>query len=386
MRKGKMAAVSTEVAIGLAVAVVALFVALGIFGDNLSSIIANSSIGNLFNGNDSKTDYTSYDRDYSGSQIEVQVMGEQGLEMLRRRANNKAIEIIEENFTKSNPDANSIAYLATAIKAITGQTHICKYMKKDSDDHCDKLGGYDYKIGVSGSALTINKVDDAGTNVSKTVGLKLTDVVATVLATATVPVNSYENSTFTTAEKYSFIKNLSDKLASYIRSDALLLKSINGYAPTGAGKNDKTQPTTSSGELTAEENAQMVGVMNTMLEKLIDSMDEAYDECKSLLDGCHYENPRVVKDDYNKIKTWSTALQKNLNNAISNKQDTQAIIKLFTADLLQPADKENSILDYITDDDDANPTSCKVLSSGINGINSKYGVKITIPECIAGDW
>lgn len=395
----KSGMVASEVAIGIALSVIVLFVALGLFGDNLSKMtIDGSGIQNLFKGNENNTAFSQFSQDYTGSQINVQITGAQGLQMLRRKANNKAIEMIEESFSKSNTNANSIGYLSMAIKAITGESHICKYMNDDSDEHCDKLGGYEYNLAISGAALTIKNVNDKSKNAGTSVSLAMNSTVASVLSSANVPIDSEGRSRLTREEKYSFIRNLSDKLADYIRSDALLLRTTNSFTattvvapppvvtpePIVAPTPTPIATTPAVVTLSNAQNAQMVKGMNSTLDKLVDSMKDSYDDCKGLLSFC--KNPVVEKDEYKSVKNWATNLKPTLNKAIANQYSTSQITELFTASLLTPSSTQGSLLDAITDDQKSKPRSCDVLTNGINNINSTYGLNITIPECAAGDW
>lgn len=281
----KPAAVSTEVAIGIALSVVVLFVAIGLFSDNLSSMITSSNIGNVFNGNGSKEHYDNLNRDYSKSQINVQIMGEQGLSQLRRIANNKAIEIIENPFSASNPDGNSIAYLALAIKALTGEPHVCVYMKNDSDKFCDEksenppsIGGYNYKIDVSsGSTLTISKVDATGTSVSKTVALPIDNAVSAVLSSKVVPIDADGRSTLSEDAKYSFIKDISVSLTSKVRPDVLLIRVLAAFT-----SNQNTAAASVAKEITDFQN---------LVTAVLASAKEANNAC----DG---KSPAGMRGDY----------------------------------------------------------------------------------------
>lgn len=146
------AMVSTELAISITLVVAALFVTLGLFGGNLKEMVSRGNFQRFFLGSD-KTTYSAFNRDYSDSAIESIMTGEQGLEVIRRKANNMAHYLINEgiNAKKTNltgKDSNSIYYLGLVIKAIVGEPHICVIMKKDSDANCTdpEIGGYDYAI------------------------------------------------------------------------------------------------------------------------------------------------------------------------------------------------------------------------------------------------
>lgn len=157
----KRGALTIEVAIAIGLAALVLIFTLGLFSENLSAMISNTGMANMFSNNN-KTTYGSFNRDYTGSQINVQLIGEQGLAMLRNIANNKAITQIDkymDGSDKSVINANSIGYLAAVINAIVGSPDICVYMKKDSDKKCDEdgIGGVLYHINLNGNSIAINK-------------------------------------------------------------------------------------------------------------------------------------------------------------------------------------------------------------------------------------
>ena len=160
----KSGAITVEVAIGIALAVVVLVVTIGLFSENLSAMVSNSRIVNMFD-NTNKSTYDNFNRDYTGAQVNVQLIGEQGLAMLRNLANNKAITQIDKLFDGTDTsitNANSIAYLATVVNSIVGSPNICVYMKKDSRKKCEDdpdIVKTLYNVNISGSSITISKAD-----------------------------------------------------------------------------------------------------------------------------------------------------------------------------------------------------------------------------------
>lgn len=168
----KLGAITIEVAIGIILAVIVLFVAIGLFNENLANMLTGSNIKNMFLNNN-KTTYGSFNRDYADSQINVQIMGEQGLDMLRRIANNRAITQIDALYNGSDitvKNNSSIGYLVLAINAIVGSPDICVFMKKDSNKKCneDGIGGYNYKVTKNGSGFIISKVGTGGESIPGT--------------------------------------------------------------------------------------------------------------------------------------------------------------------------------------------------------------------------
>lgn len=150
--KKSPAMVSTELAISITLVVAALFVTLGLFSGNLKQMVSSGNFQRFFLGSD-KTTYSAFNRDYSNSAIETIMTGEQGLEQLRKLANNLGVDIIKDQINNNKTiltgkDSNSIEYLALIIKAITGEPHICVYMEDESNKHCNdpEIGGYAYAI------------------------------------------------------------------------------------------------------------------------------------------------------------------------------------------------------------------------------------------------
>lgn len=380
MRKRKPAAVSTEVAIGIAVAVVALFVALGIFGDNLSSIVANSNIGNAFKGSDAKTEYTSYDRDYSDSQVNVQIMGEQGLEMLRRRANNKAIEVIEESFSNSNHDGNSIAYLTTALRILTGESHICTYMKKDSDKHCDEIGDYYYDItALSASSMTIErqavKNKEGLVQTEGTITIPVDGFASSVLTSVNVPLDGNGYSTLSTVQKYTDIREITTKLLNYIRKDVVLIRGISDFTSAAYSTSFaavRNAFTSSNGFIVTVKNSAY-----NAYTKCDDpgndtdiSVSGAYNKTDAGKNCVGYN--RIDGPAYQIIDNWATDLNKKLASATTKDE----IVSDLTTSL-----STYGVIGVLEDDNVIDPSSCSVFTNGLSTINNKYGLNIPVPSC-----
>lgn len=162
----KSAMITVELAVSLLLVVVVLFVTLGLFGDNIRDMVANGNFKNIFNGESIRTFFANWGKNYNTSQIDVQVMGEQGLEQLRRKANNNNLDLIEPNdhvvigpaqtTALSEINANTIAYLAQIIYVIVGDKKVCSHMNKDSKEKCTAIGlDEKYNVEISGNALTV---------------------------------------------------------------------------------------------------------------------------------------------------------------------------------------------------------------------------------------
>jgi len=381
----KMAAVSTEMAIGIGLAAVAVIVGISMFSGNISDLVANSKIGNLFNGNASRTSYDSFGRQYSNSQsqVEVQIMGEQGLDMLRKRANNKAIEIIQESLSSSNPNGTSIAYLSTAIEALTGETHICVYMKNNSDRHCNEIGGYAYNLSLSGSALTIAKVDTTGTQVSSQFKLPLDAQASAILSSFKVPVDSDGYSKFNENEKYSFIKTLSTNLLSFIRSDVLLVNAAT------AATTFKTANATSTADSRNAVKAEVESLVNTLSGLASSSHDQCTFKTIIFKIDLDFSNGRsgcgpffstghsfITQHEKNQVNKFAIKVKSNVNAYSGN--SSKEIAELFTnsPDLA-------SAIDVLRKDHRNNPNACAVFESEYAKIAGEYGITTAAPECAA---
>lgn len=235
--RGRQGSVSMEVIVGIALSIVVLFITLGLFSDNLSNMISSSNIKNIFTGD--RTLFASFNRDYTDSQVDVQVMGEQGLELLRQKANNLALDLIENPYSSANENASSIAYLALVIQAIVGEPHICLYMEKESTLPCkdSSIGGYTYKIkNIGSSTISVDKVDKDGNVVLADVQIPVGDSSATtVLSSALAELNSLSGGSSTVASgastsaltednQYNFIQELSTNIEPYDKANVRFMK------------------------------------------------------------------------------------------------------------------------------------------------------------------
>ena len=139
IKRCKSAMVTIELVISLVLVVVVLFVTLGLFSDNLKGVFTTGNFQNIFNGNGAKTLFSAFNKDYSSSQVSVMVMSDQGLEVLRKKANDAALKILQDGVTDSNKD--TLAYLVSVIKIIDGN------------------GGNvvigDYTVGVNGTNISV---------------------------------------------------------------------------------------------------------------------------------------------------------------------------------------------------------------------------------------
>lgn len=408
MLKNKMRSgvVTTEVAVGIALAVIVVLVAIGLFSTNISDMLTNSNLSNIFNGNASKEHYDNFNRNYSQSQIDVQIMGEQGLEMLRRKANNKALDLIPNSSDKTT--ANGVAYLSLAIKALVGESDACVQMKKDSDKFCDEdsIGGYNYTINTSG-ALTVTKVNMAGTeSTADPIKNPLDSAVVGIISSSTVPLDADGRSSFTTDKKYEFIKEISTKFEPYVDPSVLLIK------PTTTFTNTTTEPPPSS------KNPPLKTALTDLLGSLKSSVNSAYNGCADGIVPKYGESccngttiPAIVifgitivpaihimfgdmghdcwvgPSENKAFSSWADHTKEQINK--SNKTGIDLInIILNTSNIYvnSGANNDESYTHLMSHDHYNSTTSCDVLKNGLRDIASKYSLDISIPECNPASW
>lgn len=394
--------VSTEVAIGITLSVVVLFVAVGLFNDNISSMMGNkdsngTNMKKMYSSNALKEKYDPTTKaDYSQSQVNVQIMGEQGLQQMRKTANNKAIELMGGTLSPKNPDGNSIAYLGLAAKALSGESHICVYMKNDSDKFCDEksetppsIGGYNYKIDAgSGSALTVSKVDITGTAVLKngsdlqTAAIPIDGAVGALLSQYTVPTDADGRSTLSEDQKYKFIKDISVSFAPYVRPDVLLINVMKTF--------DSTQNTTATATTTVIKSE--ITDFQTLIASLIYSAKEANSICNGRdfmgmrgnydAYGCggYY---RIEDSDMTNLNNWNTDITNYLtapNAATSSKTDiaTYFMNSLTKYNVVETLRNDNY---HCNSNNNANNNATTILKSKLGTINQTYSLNISVPSC-----
>lgn len=121
----RKAEVTIEITLSIALSIVVLFLVLGLFSENLSTMAANSGLKNLFNrdNSDAKTAYNNWSTVNNRSDVEVQLVGDQGLEYYLQKANT-VIETYRNNppltQLQAEEEARAIANksLITSIWAI----------------------------------------------------------------------------------------------------------------------------------------------------------------------------------------------------------------------------------------------------------------------------
>jgi len=315
--KNRLGLITVELAVSLVLIAVVIFVTLGLFSDNLKDMVSNGNFKNVFSKDDS-TFFSKSSMDYASSQITVQVMGEQGLRQLRRKANNNAIPLIENPFDDTNSNGNQIGYLVTIINGIVGDPDICVQMSKESDKKCseDGIGGYKYEIGMSSYAITITKVDInriPDPNFAP-ISVKLESSVASILSGAPKSVSSFDTPAVSpggtvnkdsSADKYmNAMKNLGDSLKSYGVTSILFGNSINVFKSQARLIADIPTVTTPPVNISLG-SPQLIVILNLAKDNAID----ANLDCKTSKDrGYNNCSPDYINsNDLELIKTWVVA-------------------------------------------------------------------------------
>lgn len=162
--KAKSAMAIVELVVGVLLVTVVIFIVLGLFGDNLKTMFASGHFKNIYEGEEDRTRFSSWSKNYSGSQIDVMVVGEQGLDQLRMKANNSSDDIIENLGlnTKSTTIGNTIAYLNSIINLIVGDPAVCMPMNKESSYKCgtQNVPATKYNVTISSNAIVITSADN----------------------------------------------------------------------------------------------------------------------------------------------------------------------------------------------------------------------------------
>lgn len=308
--KNRRAMVTVELAVTLVLIVVALFVTLGLFNNNLRDMVANSNIKNLFNGNGARTLFSFFNKDYKNAQVYVQIMGEQGLQILRKKANNGVVSAVAAlhpsggNSVPNNGAFSTISYLSQIITVIMGNQVICDTMITPSIAECGKEGvpSAKYIVSISGTSLSVSPA--VGNSSARGVTITTTGPGATFSAAKNA-------SGFDTKDKFNFISGLA---SDNVSSSNALMKTI-GYFNTVIHRNV---------------NQGVPDNVDTKVKGLIIQIDKdmqtAHDSCightwigdieyqKTWVSGCG-SDPDVVNDsDLESYKAHSAAITETLSD------------------------------------------------------------------------
>ncbi len=113
----KIAGITIEVTLSVALSILVLFLALGLFSDNLATMAANSGIQNLFNRNNeiAKTKQDTWGIHPTKTQVNVQVVADQGLSWYLTQAQEK-IAYYNQNPPTTQAQVEDLAKQLTIAK------------------------------------------------------------------------------------------------------------------------------------------------------------------------------------------------------------------------------------------------------------------------------
>lgn len=374
----KKAMITTELMLTIAMATVALILVLGLFHTNLREMFTNGNFQNMFKGNEENTFFSSFNRDYATSQMYVQTMGEQGLERIRQRANNSALDLSEEvvtNGSGSITTANTIAYLVKIINVIVGDPTICTKMSKPSTAKCEAIEDVErkYKVSLNSATLILQDLESgqrASISLGNGPGSGLNP--STNDATGQMP----------TEQIYDAIKAFSDSYKSYINSSyAFVQAPVTVQTPTGGAY----RPTGKDDIKTVKK------LLNNLLRNLDNSLVKANLGCsqeglnapiinekccnRELSDfnsGCW-----VGKNEKNAFLTWSDEVSQKID-AYQGTNPTELINILLNDEYFQTDRLKTIKNDHFND-----IPSCDVLKNGLNTILNRYMTEgVAMPDCI----
>lgn len=377
------AGLSVELTISIALVTVALFVTLGLFSDNLKEMITSGNLQKFFLGGD-KTKYSAFNRDYSNAGVETLMTGEQGLEQIRKLANNASDELINNNINAPDKltakDANAILYYSLIVKAIVGEPHMCIPMKKDSDEKCivPEIGGYKYAIDLNGYTATAVESNSPSIILSPLRQLRLRNHATSLASLAsTITLNGNGKSTLTTEEKYDFITNATTNAKPYVDPGVLI------FIPGGGKFHSSDRPST------------------TIQDALKDLVNNVYNNARIAYSKCDEQSGRTNCDtaindtDIDNISNWANSIVPDvINTTYANSQDLYSafidsltITKYADSDCASWKDglikticddlAANIQILNLLDDDLANENTeraCVMLKNGLSRIQNDYNV------------
>lgn len=351
--KKKLAFATADLAIAIGLVALIVIFAIGMFTNGLNGLIANGNIKTFFSNSDQKVGFERYKRDYTSSQAEVQVTGAQGLEMLRKKANNLALELAD---SQAATKANEIAYLSKVVEAISGQSHFCAYMNENSDNHCDEFANkkYAYKTNIS-STLTMNKVGQA----TNTYPLK--KEVSSILNAKMIPKVDDERPNFASVEEqYQYIIELSQELNSYIDSSVFVLN-LNNV------RNNVSSETKA--------------FSTSDFDELISAYKNAHEKCTghTLLFKKDTDVPSMFADSDRCGRTWKGMISSQSNKFVNKSEisEMKKIIDSITSKeaMMNQLTSNSRLVELAKQDNYNSPSSCEILKNIAKG----YDVNL---ECV----
>lgn len=120
MLKSRKAGITIEISLSIILILGVLFVALGIFHDNLKNMVAASGMQNMFSKSNSsgKTTYSMWTKNPTSTQINVAMVGDQGLEAYHNQAK-ETIDALVEKSKHTSLTSQDITNLAQALTVLS---------------------------------------------------------------------------------------------------------------------------------------------------------------------------------------------------------------------------------------------------------------------------
>lgn len=370
-KKSKSAMITIELAVSLALIVVVLFVTLGLFGDNLKDMFTKSNFKNIYENEDQRIAFSFFNKDYSGSQINVAITGEQGLEKMRMIANNKGLEIIEKSndipLNLTSTEGDTLIFLKWIILTIVGNGDICSYMKIESAEECNAIRDTysKYNMVVNGNVLTVKAVATSA-EVARAEGVS--DGSSIFISTGTT--STTNSSPWLKIKKFKeFYKDKTIPIPE-------LMREINYFCNTLTGQNSST------GNLRSE--------LVTLLENFRDKMSDAHDNCicpsPGDAHGCSNLASDIIPDwlggtnyctDGNRISFAERNTSSDKINVWIDRINSSSASTMTNSDILKVV-TSSSDYEYVVNiarkDHVENPKSYDFLINGIDGLKQKYRI------------
>ncbi len=386
--KNKMlpASISTELVISILLVTITLFLTLGLFSNSVKNMITKGNFQNMFKSGD-KTTYSVFNRDYTNAGVETLMTGEQGLEQIRREANNNANKLIENVISgvdESDKAINSIEYLALIIKSIVGdEGHVCIPMKKDSIAHCDEDGleGYKYKVDLGNQTITSVSRTKPLTATSPRKEIKLTEYgLSNDLASMASTVNSNSDTvnTLSTSKKYDFITSASQLAKPSIYGSAMVMNTFNKFKSNDVMQNATT---INSKAIFKEDLISLITSLNASIATAHSGCSKNGKNVPINSNRCCASSIKVLDECWvgnNESGNLISRFNEFISYINSTNDSNQKIMNKFL-ELVYPKSAWDRLWHFVPlqtiDNDHYNdPTSCDILQNGLNDLKSKYNL------------
>lgn len=370
-KKSKSAMMTIEIIASVALVIVVIFFALGLFSNNLRDMFVRSNFKNVYENEDQRIANVSFNKDYSSTQINVATTGTEGLGKIRQLANNKSLDIIEKSggtpVVLTSSEGNALVYMKEIIILIVTSGDICNTMKKESTQLCKDIDAGNnfskYNIELTGTSIKVKNIMSGET-------------VATASGIKALPV-------YTSSSVWGRIKELSNAYG----DSSLPIPDLERQIAYFSNKLQNNTP----GQQFKEE-------LLALLDNFKSRMTAAHDDCTcspanglwegcknigtdqipDLLGGTNYCNKSMVsfeeRNDINKrVDSWIEKINSSKSSTTSNYN----LLKIVT---------DSSDYSHVTSiamkDRVESPSAYVFLTNGINELKIKY--HITGPNNYSG--